>query len=316
MKRLMVSHLAAAVLVAALAVPVSAADAVFPIASRIGLVPPDGLKVSSGFIGFEDAPNNVFVRLVTLPGDAFSEIEKTMTNDALKKQGMTVEKRDTLKLAGGNAVLAIVRQETNTGRIRKWLMIAPVDNMTALVSFEMPAKMPAAYSDAAIRASLGTLTARATVPDSEQLMLLPFKIGDMAGFRLVRIVPGVAAQFTEGPKDGLEAVDQPQLVIAAASGGPQEPEGRDRFARDLLSGLPPLKEVRVTNSEGMRIGGQPGHEIRAQAKDVQSGADIEIVQWLRFGTGAYLRILGVAPKENWTSAFMRFRAVRDGLEPR
>jgi hypothetical protein len=49
---------------------------------------------------------------------------------------------------------------------------------------------------------------------------------------------------------------------------------------------------------------------------VQSGADIEIVQWLRFGTGAYLRILGVAPKENWTSAFMRFRAVRDGLEPR
>ena len=49
----------------------------------------------------------------------------------------------------------------------------------------------------------------------------------------------------------------------------------------------------------MRIGGQPGHEVRAQAKDVQTGADVELVQWLRFGTGAYLRILGFAPKEKW-----------------
>ena len=66
----------------------------------------------------------------------------------------------------------------------------------------------------------------------------------------------------------------------------------------------------------MRIGGQPGHEMRAQGKDAQTGADVEIVQWLRFGTGAYLRILGFAPKESWTEAFTRFRAVRDGLEPR
>ena len=56
--------------------------------------------------------------------------------------------------------------------------------------------------------------------------------------------------------------------------------------------------------------------MRAQAKDAQTGADIEIVQWLRFGTGAYLRILGFGPKDKWTETFMRFRAIRDGLEPR
>jgi hypothetical protein len=43
---------------------------------------------------------------------------------------------------------------------------------------------------------------------------------------------------------------------------------------------------------------------------------MQIVQWLRFGTGAYLRILGIAPKQNWTPTFTRFRAVRDGLSPR
>jgi hypothetical protein len=307
---------AACVLWASLLMPAVAADAVFPIASRIGMVPPEGLKPATAFPGFEDPTNDVFVRLVALPGTAFSEIEKTMTNEALKKQGMTVEKRESIKFAGGNGILVIARQETTVGRIRKWLLIAPIENLTALVSFEMPAKAPAAYPDAAIRSALASLAARPTIPDSEQLMLLPFKVGNTADFRLVRVVPGVAAQFTDGPKDTLEATDQAHLVITAAAGGPQQPEGRDRFARDALSSLPPFKDVRVTNSEPMRIGGQPGHEIRAQGTDAQTGVEIEIVQWLRFGTGAYLRILGYAPKQNWTPTFMRFRAVRDGLEPR
>jgi hypothetical protein len=229
---------------------------------------------------------------------------------------MAVEKREQLKLANASAILVIARQDTNTGRIRKWLLIAPIDNLTALVSFEMPAKTPASYPDTAVRAALASVTTRAKIPDAEQLTLLPFNIGSTAGLRLVRVVPGVAAQFTDGPKDSLDATEQPQLVIAASAGGPQQAENRDRFARDVLIGLAPFKELRVTNSEPMRIGGQPGHEIRAQAKDIQSGADIEVVQWLRFGTGAYLRILGFAPKENWTQTFMRFREIRDGLEPR
>jgi hypothetical protein len=296
--------------------PALAADAVFPLGSRLGLVAPSGFEPARSFPGFEDTQNTVFVRLIALPGAAFAEIEKTMTNEGLKKQGMTVEKRDQLTLPSGNAILVLVRQDTPAGRIRKWLLIAPIDNLTALVSVEMSAKPPAPYTDDAIRTMLATLATRPSIPDTEQLSLVPFKIGDTAGMRLVRVVPGVAAQFTDGPKDSLEATDQPQLVIAAAAGGPEQSGDRDRFARDAMTGLPPFKDVRITGSEPMRIGGQPGHEVRAQGKDAQTGAEIEIVQWLRFGTGAYLRMLGFAPKEKWTDTFMRFRTVRDGLEPR
>jgi hypothetical protein len=314
--RSVVSCVTACALWAALVLPVDAAEAVFPIASRIGIVPPAGLSASTSFPGFEDDQKNAFIRLIALPAAAFAEIEKTMTNDAMKKQGMTVEKRETMKLPSGNAILVIVRQSTPAGQLRKWLLIAPMDNLTAMVSFEMQAKSPPAYTDAAVRTALGTLTTRATVPVDEQLRLVPFRIGDTAGMRLVRVVPGVAAQFTDGPKDSLEATEQMQLVIAAAPGGPSQVNDRDQFARNALSGLPPMKDVRISNSEPMRIGGQAGHEVRALGKDAQTGAEIEIVQWLRFGTGAYLRILGLAPKEQWASAFTRFRAVRDGLEPR
>ncbi len=259
----------------------------------------------------------MFVRVVALPADAFEKIEKTLSNDALKKEGMIVEKRENLALGGGGtAVVAVAHQETPTERVRKWLMIAPIGDITALVSLEMSAKPPQPYADAVIRTMFASLVKRETVPDTEQLAMVPFILGETAGLRLVRVVPGTAAQFTDGPKDTFDATEQLHLVIAASPGGPAEPRDRGQFARDAMGTLPAFKEVRITDSEPMRIGGQAGYEVRATAKDAQNGAEIEMVQWLRFGTGAYLRILGFAPKDKWTDAFTRFRTVRDGLEPR
>jgi hypothetical protein len=298
--------------------PAVAAEAIFPLASRIGLVPPAGFNTARTFVGFEDQSNNAFIRLVALPEQAFGEIEKTLTNEALTKQGLTIEKREPFPLRGRggtlNAILVVARQSTTAGPIRKWLLIAPVDSLTAMISVELPAKSPPPYPDAAIRASLASITARAEVPASEQLAIVPFKVGDTAGFRLVRVVPGVAAQFTDGPKDTFDASDQPHMIIAAAAGSPQAAD-RDQFARNAMRDLPPFKEVRIASAEPMRIGGQPGYEVRAIGKDAQ-GSEVEIIQWLRFGTGAHLRILGFAPKDQWPAVFPRFREVRDGLEAR
>jgi hypothetical protein len=316
--RLTLRLLAVVALWAVLALPATAAEAIFPLASRVGLVPPAGFKTARSFMGFEDQSNNAFIRLIALPPQAFGEIEKTLTGEAFGKQGMTVEKREPFPLRSGNgilnAILVVARQNTPTGQIHKWLLIAAVDAGTAMVSFEMPIKTPPLYSDAAIRASFASLATRVEIPASEQLAIVPFKVGDTAGLRLVRVVPGVAAQFTDGPKDTFDATDQPHLVIAAAAGGPQTAD-RDQFARNAMRELPPFKEVRISSAEPMRIGGQPGYEVRASGKDAQ-GADIEIIQWLRFGTGAYLRILGFGPKDKWPETFTRFREVRDGLEPR
>src|ERR1041385_3507107 len=107
--------------------PAAAADAVFPTASRIGLVPPAGLDPATSFPGFEDNAKTAFIRVIALPPEAFAQIDKTMTNDALKKQGMVVEKRETMKFPTGNGILVLVRQDTPLGRLRKWLLIAPLD---------------------------------------------------------------------------------------------------------------------------------------------------------------------------------------------
>lgn len=296
--------------------PATSTEPQFPLASRLGLAPPPGMTLSTSFQGFEDEKNNVFIRLVAMPEAAFAEIEKSMTNQALKKQNITVEKREPFALPSGKGLLIVARQDADNVRLRKWLLIAPVGGLTALVSMEIPQSARNVYSEAAIRASLGSITTRTEVPAEEQLSLVPFSLRDLAGFRIGGVVPGRAVQLTDGDGDATETIKEPQIVIGVSPGGPASVGDRDSFARLAFSGPPSLKDIRILSSEPMRISGQPGHELRATGKDAKTGADVEIVQWLRFGSGGYLRMMGFAPKEAWITAYTRFRTVRDGLDAR
>jgi hypothetical protein len=43
---------------------------------------------------------------------------------------------------------------------------------------------------------------------------------------------------------------------------------------------------------------------------------MKLVQWIRFGNGAFVRFVGFARADAWAQAFPKFRAVRDGVKPR
>jgi hypothetical protein len=75
-----------------------------------------------------------------------------------------------------------------------------------------------------------------------------------------------------------------------------------------------IKDVQITMSEPLRIGGGSGFQTTAQAKDMKTGDDIMVAQWLRFGTGGFLQMIGMAKADAWTTALTRLRAVRDGIQ--
>ena len=52
----------------------------------------------------------------------------------------------------------------------------------------------------------------------------------------------------------------------------------------------------------------------AEAKDARTGTDVRVIQWLRFGGGGYLQMVGIARADSWTSVFARLRTVRDSVE--
>jgi hypothetical protein len=297
--------------------PAQAAEPVFPLGLRIGLVPPPGLVASTQFQGFEDREHSVAMILTEMPADAYPAMDQAFTIEALKAKGIEAERREDVTLKEGHGFIVVARQQTGSGgTVHKWALIAGTSTLTAIVTLQIPEEAATAYPDEACRASLASFVVRAKVPPSEQLALLPYELRDQAGFRIVRALADGSALLTDGPNDTIAAADQPYVLIAIPPVPAPQPEEREGFARRLLAATPGVKEIRIVRSESMRIGGQPGHQVIAEAKDDPSATPVTMVQWLRFGPGRFLHIFGLARTEVWQSVFTRMRALRDGIEPK
>jgi hypothetical protein len=291
--------------------------AVFPPGSRVGLVPPQGFVTGKTFKGFADAEKNAMILITELPASAYQALEERVAGEQLEKQGIKVESREAVTLATGPGFLVAGRQEAGGIGFRRWVLFGSAPELTAIVSAQVPESAQETYPEAVVRAALATFAVRAKAPVEEQLGSLPFTVGELSGFRFVRVLPGNAALLTDGPNDGVEVAEQPLVLISVGRGAPGSAAAeRDRFARGVLAETPGVKDVRLTRSEPLRIGGQQGHEILAEAKDVKTGTDVMVAQWLRFGTNGHLRMVGMARKDRWTPLYPRLRAIRDRIDPR
>jgi hypothetical protein len=282
---------------------------------------------SKTFEGFEDPDKSAAILLAALPARAYAELEKSMVPEAMQKQGIDVDKREAITLGDNQGFILTGRQTTPQGRYRKWLLVAAAGDVTALVTVQVQDQNQT-YTDKAIHDALATLVLRATVPDAEQLSLLPFTIEDLAGFRIDDVVPGNALMLADapaGPSVGPGAgssngepdpARDTHFLIAAMAGGPDEAVDRDTFSRITFEKIGGIRDVRIQDAGPLRIGGQPGYQILANAKEGPNDADVKVVQWLRFGTGGFMQMIGIARTEVWPSVFTRLRTVRDGIDPR
>jgi hypothetical protein len=303
------------VLAPILAPAAQAADPIFPVGSRVGLVPPAGMVVSKGFLGFEDVAKDSAILIAAQPPAAFPEIEKSLATDVLKKNGITVDNREEMKFDFGKGTLVVGKQTADKTRYRKWLLNVQTADLTALVNVQIP-EQETTYTDAVVRAALATLAVRATIPDAEKLSLLPFTFADLAGFHVENVLPGRAVLLVDTP-DGVPTDNfSVRMFVGAFDGGPAEKDDHAQFARMTFGQIVGIKDVQITMSEPLRMGGQSGFQTTAQAKDVKTGDDIMVAQWLRFGTGGFMQMIGMAKASVWTTALTRLRAVRDGIQLR
>jgi hypothetical protein len=293
------------------------ADPVFPRGSRVGLEAPATMVLSQTLPRFEDAERKAAITIIDLPGPALAEFQSKLFETA-SDNIVTVNKREAFITAGGVGFLLTMQLNENGQRGRKWVLLTSsntpqINNLTALVSVDVPEEATGYYTDEKVRAALATVSFR-SVPTEEQLSLLPYRVGNLADFRVVQIMPPAGVILTDGPPE--RGLSQPGMIISVM---PQEQSTeaseRGSFSVELLRsfGLP---DIRITNSETLRLKGQPVFEVRAEATDPNGGAPITVVQWIRFGEGGFTRIIGMAPSTKWVESFPRFRAVRDGIGPK
>ena len=247
-----------------LAMPALAADPTFPPGSRLGLVPPTGMIPSDKFDGFADPDKDAAILITVLPAEAYPQIEKTLDADALKKKGVTLEKREAMSSASARAFCSSAARRRKRRSIESGCWC--VGERFNRARDRPGAVQDSAYPDSVVRAALATLSVRPTVPEAEELGLLPFAVGDLAGFHVDDVLRGRAVMLSDMPsgKDsrpeastgGLDV----RLLIAAMPGAPSESEDRANFARLSFNEIGGIKEVRMTVSEPLRIGGQSGYQ--------------------------------------------------------
>jgi hypothetical protein len=269
-----------------------------------------------------DTDQHAVILVATLPGGAYADIQKTMTAETLKKQGLALEKRQAIDLSFGKGTLIVGSQSAPDKTLyRKWMLIAPARDFTALVTVQVPAHNKV-YPDAAIRTALATLAVRDNVPANELLSLLPFKVGDLAGFHIVNVIPGRAMLLIDTPTHPHMVVTQSllpefeidgRLIIAAVPGGPSAGQPRTDFARFAFNTIGGIKDVQFTMSEPVRLDDHEGFETVAHAKDAATGSDLMVVQWLRFSDSGFLQIVGISRAAIWERELSRLRTLRDSI---
>ena len=292
--------------------PARAEGPVFPPGLRIGLEPAGTLAVSRRFPGFEDADRHVVVGIFDLPAAAYEQLSRSAFSP--DQQGLANAKRENFPFAGGIGVLVSGMAQADGTQMHRWFLVttaapAQAKDLAMMVRVEVPEAAHSVYTDAVVRKMLASIAFR-ELPIEELLGLLPFKVTDLAGFRVLKVVPdGVIV--IDGAGDDLSK--QSYAVITVGRGAPDDAADRGRFARNLMTSAP-LRDLELTSADAMRIGGTPGFEIRGQAKGLKD-EPVKLVQWLRFGSvgGGFLRIVAVAGTDQWDATFNRFRALRDGV---
>jgi ribosomal protein L12E/L44/L45/RPP1/RPP2 len=307
---------ATALLIASLCLafgPAVAADAVFPPGMRVGLTPLVGLSRAKSFVGFETEDQTVKVLVAELPAEAYDEVMAAFKANPAGAGGV---KPESIETAAGLAYYTAESAKDGATNVRRYSMIMPGGTFAGYVAVQVPENAAKIYTDDAVRQMFASAVIRKEVPVDEQLGLMPFKISELADFKNVRtLAPGVALILADADETtGFEIA--PFMVIGLIGSTPAQPADRDRFAQQAATTIPGVRDARITMSEAIRIDGTPGFETRIDAVSGKDNTAVTVVQWLKFGGSNTLRIIGSAPRDVWPKAFTRFRAVRDGIQPR
>ena len=291
-----------------------AADRVFPRGSRIGLVPPADMDVQRGLTGFRNVRTGASILAIEMPPDAFPSLAATLSDDALKMQGFALKGRDAPTIGSTKAILVTGEQTDNGRTVQKTLLLAADPGMTALVVGQLP--QGASPQDlASLEAALKTVAFRSPLTIDEQVASLPFRIGDIAGFRPIRAMAGNSILLTDGPSDVIREAAQPVLIVAQSFGPPPAVEQREAFARQALISNNFIKDAVIERSQPFRQAGGDWHEIVAKAKEMGSGMPVVVMQTIRFDRDGYMRSIGIVRAEDRDGTLPRFRKLVDSIRP-
>lgn len=295
---------------------VVSAQTIFPNQGQVGLIPPPGMVEIPGVAGFEDREAKAAILILEMPAAAYADITRTFEPEALQSKGVIIDQRREIDLPGGRkGTLLTGFQTVGAVALRKWILLAADKDLSAMVTVQFPQNVSERYSDAVVEGTLKSVVFRPPPSQEELLARLPFRIGDLEGYRVLKVLGGSAVLLTKGEAGNPESEASRFFIVSAARGEVRQEE-RESLSKRAIASVPGVKELRVERGGPLRVGGQPGFELIAKALGQQSEQPVKVAQWLQFGRAGYVRMVGVSPEGDFTADFTAMRALRDSIELR
>src|SRR3979411_1300034 len=247
--------------------PAFAADPIFPPGMRVGMTPLVGLIRAKSFVGFETEDQSVKVLVTELPAEAYGDAVNALEASRAGAGGI---KPESIETSAGLAYYTAENAKDGANNVRRYSMIVPGGTFSGYVAVQVPENASKIYTDEAIRQLFASAAIRKEVPVEEQLGLMPFKISELGDFKNIRtLAVGAAIILADGDEaTGFEAA--PFMILGVIGSSPAQPEDRGRFAQQVATTIPGVRDARITMSEPIRIDGMPGYETRI---DATSGKD-------------------------------------------
>ncbi|HMO29872.1 hypothetical protein [Enterovirga sp.] len=305
----------------ALCAPPAFAQGVSHVAGTgIGLAPPKGMRPSKTFSGFESPETGASILVGELPAEAYPAILATFTPEGLASSGLQAAgPAIDWKVAGGEGGRLIRGRQTAYGTVfRKWVLLAKGPANTVMITVQVPDAKSAALPDAAVEGALKTISLKAPPSLEEQVSSLPFRIGNRAGFRLVRVISGSGLLLTEGPRDAIPDASQPVVIVASAVGavGAHDKAEREALAERAFSSIAGVSDVSVASRSMTDKDGASWSRIEGRGTYRASQEAVSTLQLMRFDKTGYIRIVAIASSLDRDKIVPRVEALAASIAPR
>ncbi len=292
-----------------------AAEPVFSPGSQISLVPPPGMFLDKYYNTFENKDETASITLEILEHKEYPSFASMLTNESLQRDGHEVTFREDLRLGSISGILVRSHVSKDPPR-REWIMVVKDSAMAARVIARVEDGQDG-FPDHLVEKALKSVSLRGPRPMDELISALVFRIGDMAGFRLVEVRPKTGIILTDGPKDVGLGEEQANIYVSISTIPPPQPGERRRIMAEInLLNRGFWKRVGIERSEFFSRNGQDWYEGISNPVNLPSGKQVLETLTVRYDTHNMIKVEATIPVGTLQADqyLQRIRTILDNVE--
>lgn len=267
--------------------------------TKVRLQPPESFQPAKQFSGFIEESKQATISVQEFPF-SFSKMREVFERpEELQKRGITILEKETVQVAGKDAILLKVEQRLGSSDVLQWILMQGTDTESVFIKAGFLKENTAELSEPLKQSLLTSQWDPSTKPEKLNLGYSLTPQGDLK-LALEQRETQLYSQQGKFPDEN----PRKPLFIVATSLNPVTVIDPARYAEELLSQLAKLQQIKqpqILKSAAIQIDGLSGYAITAKAVDPKLNVPLLVYQVLLFQDDRqetnYFRMLGIVGQE-------------------